>query len=133
MKKNHFKKFIHEKISDLGPKQRALFFKCRQLKKQLKVKHTWTADLIIYVRTIDDKKLVITSEADLAEWTTPTQVPTPPPLPPQTPYSTPRPSPARSLWAADSDRSFEGFDMQQPPETPEQTHLEQTLTSMSPQ
>ena len=69
--------FISE---NLGPKQRALFFKCRQLKKEGKIQATWTNELVIFVKTNTGATLPITKEADLAPLTGP--------FPPQ--YMSPR-------------------------------------------
>ena len=54
---------------NLGPKQRALHFKCRQLRKEGKIKATWSNELVIFVKTNDEQRLPIANEADLAPFT----------------------------------------------------------------
>ena len=104
---------------DLSASQRAIFFKCRELRRKNKIKSTWTHDLKIWIRDNNDQKTEITTESDLDFIVSQSEPlpPPPPPLPPtdtrtvpETPYTTPRPSPARSLsWSEESLDSFHGF------------------------
>ena len=94
--------------------QRAIFFKCRELRRNKKIKSTWTQDLKIWIRENNDKKNEITTEDDLNFLVVSQSQPLPPPnmdnrTIPETPYTTPRPSPVRSLWSQDSSGSFHGF------------------------
>ena len=41
---------------DLSAAQRAIFFKCRELRRNKKIKSTWTQDLKIWIRDNNDKK-----------------------------------------------------------------------------
>ena len=56
---------------NLGPKQRALQFRCRQLKREGKIQATWSNELVIFIKTNDGASLPITKEADLAPFTVP--------------------------------------------------------------
>lgn len=117
---------------DLDVTQHALLFKCRELRRQNKIKTAWSQDLRLYVRLLNDEKREIFTEADLAPFAPassapdPTQrIPNPPPPPEvrsttfvaETPYSTPRPAPTETLRlstldasTSDSESSFIGFD-----------------------
>ena len=103
---------------DLSVYQRALFFKCREMRRAGKVKQTWTRDLSIYVKTNTDETIKIETETDLStleNTTHRTIAPNPAPVTNpimSTPFTTPRTSPAQSqTWSEDSSHSsFHGFD-----------------------
>ena len=126
---------------DLSVSQRALFFKCREMRRAGKVKQTWTRDLSIYVKTNTDETIKIETEADLStleNTTHRTIAPNPAPVTNpimSTPFTTPRTSPAQSqTWSEDSSHSsFHGFDPMeytpQPTTSAFSTSLWITLTS----
>ena len=103
---------------DLSVSQRALFFKCREMRRAGKVQQTWTRDLSIYVITNTDKTIKIETEADfstLENSTHRTIAPNPAPVTNpimSTPFIAPRTSPAQSqTWSEDSSHSsFHDFD-----------------------
>lgn len=101
----------------LTAQQQELFYKCRVLRREGKIKNTWSQDLKIYVRDLRDVRHEIATQSDL-DILCPSRstVPSPPPLPPAaiseinaTMFSTPRPS-LRSM-NSDSEGSFHGFNL----------------------
>lgn len=57
--------FISE---DLNKEESHMYFKCRQLRKQNKIQYTWTKELQIFIKTLQDEVKQIQCEEDLAEF-----------------------------------------------------------------
>ena len=97
---------------DIDANQRALFFKCRQLRRNHKIQQTWTQDLKIYVKANNNNKTEITCEADLDALSS--HPISPPPHHDMTQFSTPMYTPTRrlSLRSNESEAgSFHGFQL----------------------
>ena len=77
MKSNSLSIYISENLN----KEQNIFYICRQLKKEEKIKQTWTRNLKIYIRLNNDEVLELTSiaEAEALKCKQAAHVNTPPP------------------------------------------------------